>query len=131
MPRTVFTLGVAGALAVGGALFTAPTADAASSCPDKHVCMWEDSGYTGSRYVKQKAANGTYDIDGFNGDNEISSLKNRTSCTLTLYSADDPKASAFKWTVAPGKSISNLKNLKDSKGNHANDGVQSYKLSGC
>ncbi|SDM34322.1 peptidase inhibitor family I36 protein [Allokutzneria albata] len=129
MSKPVLILSIAGVLAVGGSLLAAPAAEAAPDCAANRVCMWEDAGYSGSRYVNQKGASGTYDIDGWNGDNEISSLINRTSCKLTLYSADEPAASAFTWSVAAGRRVGNLKNLKDSKGNHANDGVQSFKLS--
>ncbi|MER6184987.1 hypothetical protein [Streptomyces sp. NPDC001652] len=37
--------------------------------------MWEDGNYEGSGYV-DVVAGGPYDIDGWNGDNEISSIDN-------------------------------------------------------
>jgi hypothetical protein len=77
------------ALLIGA--FTAP-AQAAGTCADDRVCMWEDPNYTGTLYVKY--TNGTnvgnkFEIDGFDGDNEISSVINNTNLKVILYDNDN------------------------------------------
>jgi hypothetical protein len=60
----------------------------AGNCLNGYVCMWEDPGYTGSLYVEQPNQNGRYEIDGWNGDNEISSVVNNTGKCIVLYAND-------------------------------------------
>lgn len=52
--------------------------------------MWEDPGYSGEHYVAAQPANCPTgcDIDGWDGDNELSSAKNTTDCTVRLYDLD-------------------------------------------
>src|SRR4051812_23368489 len=57
----------------------------AADCADGHLCMWEDPGYSGSQYVDQPGNPGRYDIDWWNGDNEISSVINKTGKCIKLY----------------------------------------------
>lgn len=55
-----------------------------------YICMWEDPDRGGSKYIHHNpATNYSVDIDGWDGDNEISSVWNRTSCTITLYDNDN------------------------------------------
>ncbi|MGI5163652.1 peptidase inhibitor family I36 protein [Spirillospora sp. CA-253888] len=63
-------------------------ARAAASCPSGYVCMWEDPYYGGDLYVQQSAINGRHEIDGWNGDNEISSVINNTGKCVVLYAND-------------------------------------------
>jgi peptidase inhibitor family I36 len=64
-------------------------------CSRLALCMWEDARFSGSRYVFQnqppaERCDGSviYEIDGFNGDNEISSIDNATDFDVVVY-ADD------------------------------------------
>lgn len=86
---------VAAGLTVGVAvtLATAATpAQAEGDCPANHVCMWEDAGYGGDRYVDsaapQPGASTWIDVDGWNGDNELSAVVNNTGCYVEGYSDD-------------------------------------------
>jgi len=80
------------------------------SCDSGRMCMYEDSNYTGSKYVNWKptGTNQKYQIDGWNGDNEITSLINNTGYNIRIYDNDD--YSGYSICVAPHKSITNLKN---------------------
>ncbi|WKU05616.1 peptidase inhibitor family I36 protein [Micromonospora sp. HUAS LYJ1] len=63
-----------------------------STCPSNHVCLWEDFNYTGSKYVDYTQGTNPgdkFDIDGWNGDNEISSAKNNTGLILVLWDNDN------------------------------------------
>jgi hypothetical protein len=61
----------------------------AADCADGHVCMWEDPGYGGSKYVDQPGNPGRYDIDWWNGDNEISAVISKTGKCVKLYADDN------------------------------------------
>ncbi|MFF4252779.1 peptidase inhibitor family I36 protein [Streptomyces sp. NPDC001663] len=80
------------------------------SCDSGRICMYEDSNYTGSKYVNWKptGTNQKYQIDGWDGDNEISSLINNTSYRIRIYDNDD--YSGYSICVAPHTDINNLKN---------------------
>jgi hypothetical protein len=55
-----------------------------------YICMWEDPHRGGSKYIHHDPSTDyTVDIDGWDGDNEISSVWNRTSCTIILHANDD------------------------------------------
>ncbi|MFI6520571.1 peptidase inhibitor family I36 protein [Spirillospora sp. NPDC050679] len=86
------SLAVTGGLALFACGFAAVPADAsaraAASCPSGYVCMWEDAYYGGDKYVEQPAINGHHEIDGWNGDNEISSVVNNTGKCIVLYAND-------------------------------------------
>lgn len=62
----------------------------AGTCKLGYVCMWEDANHKGSKYVNWKPTNGSqkFQIDWWDGDNEISSVYNNSPWTVTLY-ADD------------------------------------------
>ena len=70
-------------------------AKAAGTCADGSVCMWEDPGYNGSKYVDQPGNAGNYQIDWWNGDNEISSVINRTGKCVRLYDNDDWSGTSY------------------------------------
>ena len=44
-----------------------------------------------------------YDVDGWDGDNELSSIANKSGKTLRLYKTDN--ATGFSWCVGPGQDI--------------------------
>lgn len=87
--KALAVAGSVGALTLG--MYTAP-AQADAECPEHYVCMWEDGNYTGSMYVYQPGNLpdhvGLYEIDWWDGDNEISSVKNNTGKCVRLF-ADD------------------------------------------
>ncbi|WP_345554995.1 peptidase inhibitor family I36 protein [Streptomonospora halophila] len=97
--RKTRVLGAAGFMVAAGVV-SAPSAFA--STPDTapvspmtaapgEVRMWEDPDFTGSLYVQttrgQCPPEGC-DIDGWDGDNEISSVINETGCTIRLWDLD-------------------------------------------
>ncbi len=59
------------------------------ACPGDHICMWEDDNYGGDKWVQEPAKlNKVYDIDGWDGDNEISSIKNTSGLFVCVYPGD-------------------------------------------
>ncbi|MEK8171852.1 peptidase inhibitor family I36 protein [Streptomyces sp. M19] len=82
----------------------------ALDCGSGRVCMYEDANYTGSKYVNWKptGTNKKYQIDGWDGDNEISSLINNSGYNVRVYDNDD--YSGYSICVKPHTSINNLKN---------------------
>ncbi|MDA0564192.1 peptidase inhibitor family I36 protein [Streptomonospora sp. S1-112] len=93
--RTTQALGAAGLIAAVSVIPApsafAATASAPAAAAPGEVRMWEDPDYTGSLYVQttpgQCPAEGC-DIDGWDGDNEISSVINETNCTVRLWDLD-------------------------------------------
>lgn len=85
------------------------------------VCMWEDPGAQGSNYVAHSATVGSYEIGGFNGDNEISSIVNATGYCVTLY--DNDGWSGTSRTFQPHTESLNL-------GSYDNE-AESYKIWAC
>ncbi len=82
---------LAGGLALAGFGVISP-ANATENAPTAgNVRMWEDPDFTGSQYVDATPANcpDGCDIDGWDGDNEISSVRNETACTIRLYADDN------------------------------------------
>jgi hypothetical protein len=82
---------LAGGLAVAGFGVISP-ANATENAPTAgNVRMWEDPNFTGSQYVDATPANcpDGCDIDGWDGDNEISSVRNETACIVRLYADDN------------------------------------------
>jgi hypothetical protein len=71
-------------------LVVASPAYADSSCASGRVCMWEDASFGGDKYVNQavSANNESYDIHWWNGDNEISSIKNTSGKYVCVYAGD-------------------------------------------
>ena len=57
-----------------------------TACDSGRVCMWEDEHKGGDRYVHSTQT--TFEIPWWNGDNEISSVWNRTSQKLTIFDND-------------------------------------------
>ncbi|GHH07477.1 peptidase inhibitor family I36 protein [Streptomyces lanatus] len=101
----VFTLGAAPAQAAEGA----PASTRALECDTGRLCMFEDQDYTGDQYNwKPTGVNQKHQIDGWNGDNEISSVINRTRYNIKLYDNDDYSGRSI--CLVPGKYINNLKN---------------------
>lgn len=83
------TLAIAGAGVPALAADDAGTVRALSHGP---VRMWEDPRYSGSLYVEYypgQAPNNKVNIGGWNGDNEISSVKNDTDYWVVLWDNDD------------------------------------------
>ncbi|MDA2806111.1 peptidase inhibitor family I36 protein [Nocardiopsis suaedae] len=74
-------------------------------CRAGHVCMWEDAHYQGSRYIDVRAG-GPYDIDWWNGDNEISSVDNASDLYIVMY--DNDNTTGFLGCVAPHQRIPSL-----------------------
>jgi hypothetical protein len=76
------------------------------------VLMWEDPNYTGSLYVDalpSECPAAGCDIDGWDGDNEISSVKNQTACTVRLY--DNDGFTGGYVNLLPGGNYPNLERL--------------------
>lgn len=108
------------ALAVG---MSAAPAYADTVCPNNYVCMWEDGSYGGSKYVLQPANVGFYEIDGWDGDNEISSVKNTSGKCLRLYDNDGGGGSSYY--IEPEGFRPNLNQ------NGFNDRAESYRIYNC
>ncbi|GAA2153434.1 MULTISPECIES: peptidase inhibitor family I36 protein [Glycomyces] len=98
----------------------------AGTCAGGRFCMWEDSSFSGSRYANW-APTGTgqkYQLDGWDGDNEITSLMNSTRYMIRVYANDDYSGESH--CVAPGSSVRNLKDWD------FNDDIESAKtVSAC
>ncbi|SCF46972.1 Peptidase inhibitor family I36 [Micromonospora mirobrigensis] len=96
-------------LLLGVAGLAAP-AYAAGTCSSGKICMWEDFSYNGSKYVDYtpgSISNDKYEINGFNGDNEISSVINNTDKCAVLY--DNDGFSGTRITIGKKTSVSNLR----------------------
>ncbi|WP_168801628.1 peptidase inhibitor family I36 protein [Glycomyces buryatensis] len=84
----IAALGFAATAAV--VTLSASPAQAAINCDQGRVCMFEDNHYTGSKYSNWKPTGaGKYQIDGWDGDNEISSVANMSNYAVYLYANDD------------------------------------------
>jgi hypothetical protein len=70
---------------------SATPAQAAINCDSGRVCMYEDNNYTGSKYSNWKPTGGNqnYQLDGWDGDNEISSVYNNSNYAVYLYANDN------------------------------------------
>jgi hypothetical protein len=113
-----------GVLASSGLTLAATPAHAAGSCTENYVCMWEDPGYNGSRYVKQYKTSGYYQIDGWDGDNEISSVKNYTGKCIRLYDNDDHTGNSY----VIHKNVRAISNLEE---NGFDNDAESYRIYSC
>ncbi|HEY1095223.1 MAG TPA: peptidase inhibitor family I36 protein [Glycomyces sp.] len=93
--RTRFTRVAALTLAATAAVVSLSAAPAqaagAPDCPRGNICMWEDDAFKGDRWVNWKpdGGNDKYQIDGWDGDNEISSVWNDSNYAVILYDNDD------------------------------------------
>lgn len=122
----------AGAALLTGALVTAglvtlsagPAAAADGRCGANRVCMYEDPNYDGSLYVNQAyKSGGKYEIDGWDGDNEISSVINNTGSSIKIYSND---GYGGNWhCVGPNATRSNLEN------NNFDNTAESWAFTSC
>jgi hypothetical protein len=123
--QRTFAVLAAGITGVAGTLAMAVPAQAGTFCPENYVCMWEDPAWSGSEYVHQYAtSNGSFNIDGWDGDNEISSIINesKTHC-IKLYDNDNYTGS----TYTMGKDGSNPRLSNASFDNKA----ESFKIYAC
>jgi hypothetical protein len=70
---------------------SASPAQAAINCDSGRICMYEDNHYTGGKYSNWKPTGGnqSYQIDWWDGDNEISSVYNNSNYAVYLYANDD------------------------------------------
>jgi hypothetical protein len=84
-------------------------AQAADFCDSYYVCMYEDNSYRGSQYVRyleDTRPSNKFDIDGWDGDNEISSVHNNTDYWVVLY--DNDNYTGTKACIRPHADIPNL-----------------------
>ncbi len=95
----------------------------AADCAEGHLCMWEDPGYSGSQYVDQPGNPGRYEIDWWNGDNEISSVINKTGKCVTLFADDSWQGTSY--FVEKGGSRPNLEQ------NGFDNDAESYEIYNC
>jgi hypothetical protein len=88
---------------------SADAAIQAGSCASGRFCMWEDANYSGSKYANwaPTGVNQKYQLDGWDGDNEISSLINNTRYDIRVYDNDD--YSGESRCVKPGEQWDDLK----------------------
>jgi hypothetical protein len=78
--------------------------DATCYWPD--VCLFEDDNYYGDKYVRSGRDQHAWEIGGWNGDNEISSVKNYSSWGLCLYEDDEQEG---EWIRIPaGGAVADL-----------------------
>jgi hypothetical protein len=115
---------VSGALSLTGLAATAQPAQAAGTCSEHYVCMWEDTNYSGSRYVRQYKTSGYYGIHYWDGDNEISSVKNYTGKCVRLYANDDHSGDSYLIHK-------DVREISDLKENDFNDEAESYRIYSC
>ncbi|RJK94882.1 hypothetical protein D5H78_13890 [Vallicoccus soli] len=97
------------AVTVLAGLVLAATATGAAAEGPGDVTLWEDYSYTGSKYIDY--AQGSSDADEveihwWDGDNEISSVKNMTGKWLVLYADDGQRGK--KVCLRPGAMVANL-----------------------
>jgi len=106
---------------------TAAAEPRAGGCASGKFCGWEDSGYSGDKWVNWTVGGvGTvYEIDGWDGDNEISSFSNESSRKLRLYNGDN--ATGFSICIGPGDDVRNL-NDEGAGGGDYNDWMESIKV---
>jgi hypothetical protein len=115
--------GLIGALAVA-TTYAGPASADDARCPNDHVCMFEDPGFTGSLYVNQQyVSNGRFEIDWWEGDNEISAVINNTNAMVKLYAGDRWSGN---WHCVGAKATrSNLEN------NSFDNNTESWAFAGC
>jgi hypothetical protein len=82
--------------------------DVEKTCPSNNVCMWEDNNYGGNKWVEQTARlDRVYDIDWWDGDNEISSIKNTSGLYVCVYPGDYTWGGGYI-VVEPHQELPNL-----------------------
>ncbi|GAA2144695.1 peptidase inhibitor family I36 protein [Glycomyces algeriensis] len=124
---------MAGVAVIAGLGLTAGSAQAetegdaeilAGGCASGYVCGWENSGYGGDKWVNWRVGGvgSTYEIDWWNGDNEISSISNESNKMLRLYANDGATGAYF--CLGPGVDIRNLSDLEPDR----NDWIESIRV---
>jgi len=76
-----------------------------------YVCLWEDADYHGDRYEWYAPTAIDVDIDWWNGDNEISSVKNYSTYDLCLY--DNDNFTGDRVRIPAQKTSTNLGDFND------------------
>jgi hypothetical protein len=122
-----------GALLAGGALSIANPAMAETAapllppqmglaqCESLHLaCLWEDGGAQGNLYDEQ-ASIGRWNIDSWDGDNEISSIVNATNYCAKLWDNDN-------WT---GTGVVIRPHAENLNLGSFNDKAESWQLYAC
>jgi hypothetical protein len=89
---------------------------------NSQFCLYEDAGGQGDEYGR-KSNRGNYELGGWDGDNEISSIVNGSGWCATIYSDDGQKGRTL--TVKPGRELNQLKDWD------FNDDAESYRLHSC
>ncbi|NUR70860.1 MAG: peptidase inhibitor family I36 protein [Hamadaea sp.] len=107
--RALAVAAASAAIAVGTATPAfAGQGDVESTCPSSDVCMWEDNSFGGNKWVEQSTYDGkVYDIDWWNGDNEISSIRNNSGFWICVYPGDYTWGGGYI-KVGPHTEYSNL-----------------------
>jgi hypothetical protein len=120
---------LAAACAAVAAVFAAPSPAHAIPIPDStcyapYVCLVEDSGYYGDRYDRHGSMENSWELGWWNGDNEISSVKNRSPFFLCLYEDDEWEGDWVR--ISSGASVYDL----DDSHNFDNDAESARLTSG-
>jgi hypothetical protein len=134
--RLTSGLAMAGVSVVAGLGLTAGWAQAeptetdaeimAGGCANNYVCGWEDKNYGGDKWVNWKvgAVGTVYEVDGWDGDDEISSISNESGKLLRLYAGDN----ATGYSICFAKET-DAKDLSDLGGGQSfNDEIESIKV---
>jgi hypothetical protein len=92
-----------------------------AQCYDLHLaCLWEDGGAQGTNYHHQASIN-RWNIDGWDGDNEISSILNNTNYCAKLWDNDNWTGTSV--VIRPHSEKLNLGSF--------NDKAESWQLYAC
>ena len=91
---------IAGLALLGAAIATTTVTSPAYAdgfCGANRICMWEDTAFSGDRWVDTEVGGPGwfYDIDWFNGDNEISSIDNATGQSIRVWGNDNPSGGSI------------------------------------
>jgi hypothetical protein len=93
--RTALAALMGSVVATAPLMIATPAQADSSDCPSNYVCMWEDPNYSGSMYVRQPSSLGSYNIDGWDGDNEISSVYNNSRNCVRMYDNDNYTGTSY------------------------------------
>jgi hypothetical protein len=104
-------LAAAGAAICAATAFAPGTASADGTCDEHYVCMWEDASYGGDKWVNWRPVRegDTFEIGGWNGDNEISSAVNRSGFAIVMYADDSGAGGSF--CIHPHQPIQNFQEV--------------------
>jgi hypothetical protein len=108
---------MAGVAVIAGLGLTAGSAQAettteaetrAGTCASGYVCGWEDDGYGGDKWMSwnPSGVGDNYEIDGWDGDNEITSIINNSGHGIKFYDQDGQAGNTL--CVGNGVRINNL-----------------------